>query len=135
MSSGGGSKQETKTVYEPSRKTLVQSYTPLYIQQAMADQANTSGRNLELARQAYAQTVSNLSVAPGAGFKAPIVPQYEVFDATKYLPSQEFLAQGQQKKQQQTWNSSCLIHCNLVLLNRLTRTKRLSGEWLTYRGS
>lgn len=96
MGGSGGSKQESKTVYEPGKKTLTQSYTPLYIQQAMADQADVSGRNLELARQAYAQTIANLNIAPGAGFKAPVTPKYEVFSASKYLPSEEFLNLGQQ---------------------------------------
>jgi len=93
-SGGGGSKSET--IYNPGKKTITQSYEPLYIQEARAEQANVSGINLVKAREAYADAVAKASILPGAGLPQidPKFKEREFFDAKAYLPSKEFLEKG-----------------------------------------
>ena len=92
--SGGGS--SSKTVYEPGRKTIAQTYTPLYLQEAMADYTNYSQRNRQKSREQYLDAVGKASIMPGAGLPQtdPKTHEREQFDMRKFLPSEEFLAKG-----------------------------------------
>lgn len=102
MSSGGGS--SSKTVYEPGRKTIAQTYTPLYLQEAMADYTNYSQRNRQKSREQYLDVVGKASIMPGAGLPQidPKTYEREQFDMRKFLPSEEFLAKGYQDIENET---------------------------------
>ena len=100
MSSGGGT---SKTTVKPEKPVVVQNVTPLYIQQALADRANYAQQAALYGEATYRDIANKSSLARGGPtFFDPlktstgetIAPGQVAapFDATKYLPSAEFLA-------------------------------------------
>ena len=101
---GSPSAPKSETVYKPGKETVYQTYTPMYIQKALAGSSQVAQENLQKARDYYAASANTASVMPGAGIKMPEVPTFEIYDTTKFLPGEEEIAKGEEKIKQQQKN-------------------------------